>query len=212
MSAPLQRGSALACIALALVACKPADPGVAPATPAPPAASSPASDAASRAEAGDAAAQLAAVGELRIGAPFGKAPGDAAFKSAGMREVMEGDCEYYERGTLPEGMSMMVIADRIARFDVDGEGDPGVRVDARPAAAPPIPFGLWVGMDAAEAKKRLPAGVVVSPHAYVSPDGDYLTWTDKRANLALRLETLGGVVTSIYWGQPDAVELIEGCA
>lgn len=214
----MMRRGALACIALALAACKPAGPGATPApatsAPAPPAASAPAPapDAAPPAAAGDAAAQLAAVGELRVGAPFGKAPGDAAFKSAGMREVMEGDCEYYDRGTLPEGMSMMVIADRIARFDVHGEGDPGVRVDARPAAAPVIPFGLWVGMDAAEAKKRLPAGVVVSPHAYVSPDGDYLTWTDKRANLALRLETLNGVVTSIYWGQPDAVELIEGCA
>ena len=43
-------------------------------------------------------------------------------------------------------------------------------------------------------------------------NGDYLTWTDKKAGLALRLETLNGVVTSIYWGQPDAVELIEGCA
>ena len=209
----MMRGSAVACIALALAACKPVEPEATPApaaTPAPPAASAPAPG--TTPPAADAAAQLAAVGELRVGAPFGDAPGDKAFKSAGMREVMEGDCEYYDRGTLPEGMSMMVIADRIARFDVDGEGEPGVRVDARPAAAPPVPFGLWVGMDAAEAKKRLPAGVVVSPHAYVSPDGDYLTWTDKRANLALRLETLNGVVTSIYWGQPDAVELIEGCA
>lgn len=193
--APVMRGVALACLALALAACTPAPPA---ATPAP--------------EARDAAAQLAAVGDLRIGAAFGKAPGDAAFVAAGMREAMEGDCEYYDRGSLPEGMSMMVIADHIVRFDVDGEGDPGVRVDTRPADAPVVPFGLWVGMDVAEAKKRLPAGVVVSPHAYVSPNGDYLTWTDAQANLALRLETLDGVVTSIYWGRPDAVELIEGCA
>ena len=34
----------------------------------------------------------------------------------------------------------------------------------------------------------------------------------EQAKLALRLETLDGVVTSIYWGRPDAVELIEGCA
>lgn len=209
----MMRMGALACIALTLAACKPVEPEATPApaaTPAPPAASAPMPEAAP--PAADAAAQLAAVGELRVGAPFGKAPGDAAFRSAGMREAMEGDCEYYDRGTLPEGMSMMVIADRIARFDVDGEGEPGVRVDARPATAPAVPFGLWVGMDVAEAKRRLPPGVVVSPHAYVSPDGDYLTWTDKRTHLALRLETLNGVVTSIYWGQPDAVELIEGCA
>jgi len=203
--APVMRGVALACLALALAACTPAPPA---ATPAPAAAPVPAA----ATEARDAAAQLAAVGDLRIGAAFGKAPGDAAFVAAGMREAMEGDCEYYDRGSLPEGMSMMVIADHIVRFDVDGEGDPGVRVHTRPAGAPVVPFGLWVGMDVAEAKKRLPAGVVVSPHAYVSPNGDYLTWTDAQVNLALRLETLDGVVTSIYWGRPDAVELIEGCA
>ncbi|MEG1680799.1 MAG: hypothetical protein RR326_11945 [Stenotrophomonas sp.] len=159
-----------------------------------------------------ASADLGQLGELRIGAPFGKAPGDKAFVSAGMREVMEGDCEYYDKGSLPEGMSMMVVADRIARFEVDVGGDPGQRVTAAPAGAAALPFGLWVGMTVTEAKQRLPAGVVTSPHAYNSPDGDYLTWTDKAANLALRLETLDGLVTSIYWGQPDAVELIEGCA
>ncbi|MCL7714127.1 hypothetical protein [Stenotrophomonas mori] len=215
--APRLRSAALACcIASALAACAPADPGSAPATPAPPAVSTAAPATASPAADGDGgqepAAQLAAVGRLRVGAAFGKAPGDEAFKAAGMREAMEGDCEYYDQGTLPDGLSMMVIADRIARFDVRGDGDPGERLDARPAGAPAVPFGLWVGMDVAAAKQRLPAGVVVSPHAYVSPDGDYLTWTDGQAGLALRLETLNGVVTSIYWGQPDAVELIEGCA
>ncbi len=148
---------------------------------------------------------------LRIGAAFGKAPGDKAFVSAGMREAMEGDCEYYDQGTLPQGMSMMVIADRIARFEVDAVDDPGQRVTAPPADAAALPYGLWVGMTVAEAKQRLPAGVVTTAHAYNAPDGNYLTWTDKAAKLALRLETLNGLVTSIYWGQPDAVELIEGC-
>lgn len=209
------RGSTLACMLLALAACKPPEPEVRPlpagdaatlAETAQPAASQPAAPAV------DAAAQLAQVGGLRIGAPFGQGQGDDAFESAGMREVMDGDCEYYERGTLPAGMSMMVLADRIARFDVHGEGDPDARVDAPPTAAPPVPFGLWVGMSVAEAKKRLPAGVVASPHAYAWPEGEYLTWTDAQAGLALRVETWKDVVTSVYWGQPDAVELIEGCA
>ncbi len=207
MNGYLFRMGALACLGMVLAACKPPEPEVRPL----PAGAPPASPEAAPASPA-AAAQLAAVGELRIGALFGKGAGDEAFVSAGMREAMEGDCEYYDQGSLPDGMSMMVIGERIARFDVDGEGDPSVRVDAPPAAAPPIPFGLWVGMTEAEARERLPAGVVASPHAYASPDGEYLTWTDKQANLALRLETLNGVVTSIYWGQPDAVELIEGCA
>ncbi|MGH8052728.1 MAG: hypothetical protein ACREP4_02240 [Stenotrophomonas sp.] len=198
---------ALLCAVAALAACKPAEQDVAP--PAAPVSSAAVPAAASVASS---SADLAQFGELRIGAPFGKAPGDKVFVSAGMRELMEGDCEYYDKGSLPEGMSMMVLADHIARFEVDGMDDPSIKVDAPAADAPVLPFGVWVGMSVIEAKKRLPAGVVTSPHAYVSPDGDYLTWTDKAAKLAIRLETLNGLVTSIYWGQPEAVELIEGCA
>lgn len=202
----------------ALSACTPSAP--APETTAPAAVAAPqaapasavVTPAATPAAAASTGTDLSQVGTLRIGAPFGKAPGDKAFVSAGMREAMEGDCEYYDKGSLPDGMAMMVIADRIARFEVDVAGDPGVRVTAPPAGAAALPYGLWVGMTVDEAKQRLPAGVITSPHAYNSPNGEYLTWTDKAAKLALRLETLDGLITSIYWGQPDAVELIEGCA
>ena len=202
----------------ALSACAPSAPAPETTAPAPVAAPQAAPEsavvapAATPAAAASASAELGQVGTLRIGAPFGKAPGDKAFVSAGMREAMEGDCEYYDKGSLPDGMAMMVIADRIARFEVDATDGPGVRVTAPPAGAAALPYGLWVGMTVDEAKQRLPAGVVTSPHAYNSPNGDYLTWTDKAAKLALRLETLDGLITSIYWGQPDAVELIEGCA
>ncbi len=207
MSGRLVRAGALACLGVALAACKPPEPEVRPlpAGTAPAQSASPAPG--KQPPKADAAAQLASVGDLRIGAAFGHGPGDEAFEAAGMREAMDGDCEYYARGTLPEGMSMMVLGDRIARFDVHGEGDPGARSDA-----PPVPFGLWVGMSVAEARQRLPADVVASPHAYVWPDGEYLTWTDERAGLALRVETDKDVVTSIYWGQPEAVEFIEGCS
>ena len=213
----LLRSPLLLGLVAALAACAPsapapesaAAPAAPPTAPAAPAAATPTP---AVTPAASASAELGRLGELRIGAPFGKAPGDKAFVSAGMREAMEGDCEYYDKGSLPEGMSMMVIADRIARFEVDAAGDPAQHVTAAPAGAAALPFGLWAGMTVAEAKQHLPAGVVTSPHAYSSPDGDYLTWTDKAAKLALRLETLNGLVTSIYWGQPDAVELIEGCA
>lgn len=212
MSVPVLR-AALMCVVAGLAACTPAEPEVVPPAPAAPAPTVQApTPTPTPAPAAAAPADLSRFGELRIGAPFGKAPGDRAFVSAGMRELMEGDCEYYDQGSLPESMSMMVLGDRIARFEVDLEQDPSVALDAPPAGAPALPFGLWTGMRVAEAKKRLPAGVVTSPHAYNSPDGDYLTWTDKASKLAIRLETLNGVVTAIYWGQPDAVELIEGCA
>jgi len=199
-------------LAAALAACAPAEPPPQAAASAAPVAATPSPAQPAKPAPAAAAADLAHVGALRIGAAFGKAPGDKAFVSAGMREAMEGDCEYYDQGTLPQGMSMMVIADRIARFEVDAVDDPGQRVTAPPADAAALPYGLWVGMTVAEARQRLPAGVVTTAHAYNAPDGNYLTWTDKAAKLALRLETLNGLVTSIYWGQPDAVELIEGCA
>ncbi len=206
---------ALLCLVAGLAACKPAEQPVAPAaTPASEAepATAAAAPASAPTQAAAASTSLAQLGELRIGAAFGKAPGDKAFVSANMRELMEGDCEYYDKGTLPEGMSMMVLGDKIARFEVHVDGDPSIKLDAPPADAPALPYGLWVGMSAQEAKKRLPAGVITTPHAYLAPDGDYLTWTDKAKGLAIRLETFNGLVTTIYWGQPDAVELIEGCA
>lgn len=202
-------------LVVALSACTPSAPppeATASSPAAKPSGSVTAAPAATPAAAANTGTDLSQVGTLRIGAPFGNAPGDKAFVSAGMREAMEGDCEYYDKGSLPDGMAMMVIADRIARFEVDATDDPGVRVTAPPAGAAALPYGLWVGMTVAEAKQRLPDGVVTSPHAYNSPNGEYLTWTDKAAKLALRLETLDGLITSIYWGQPDAVELIEGCA
>lgn len=208
----------LLALAAALVACTPSPPAPEPTAPAtPPAAPvAPVAATPSPASAADPAASASAglgqLGELRIGAPFGKAPGDKAFVSHGMREAMEGDCEYYDKGSLPENISMMVIADRIVRFEVNETFEPGQQVAEPAPDAAVTPFNLWVGMTVAEARQRLPAGVVTSPHAYNSPNGDYLTWTDKAAKLALRLETLDGLVTSIYWGQPDAVELIEGCA
>lgn len=208
------RAVSLLGLVVALAACKPATSEHASVVTEPqvPAVQSDVATPPAVADAMPASAQLKSLGDLRIGATFGNAPGDKAFVSAGMRELMEGDCEYYDKGTLPEGMSMMVLGNRIARFELHIDGDPSIAIEAPATDAPVLPYGLWVGMSALEAKKRLPAGVVVSPHAYSSPDGDYLTWTDKADGLAIRLETLNGRVTSIYWGLPDAVELIEGCA
>ena len=206
---PLGLVAALAACAPSGSIPEPLDPVVTPDVPAAPAIATPPPAVPTTASA---SAELGQLGELRIGAPFGKAPGDKAFVSAGMREAMEGDCEYYDKGSLPENMSMMVIADRIVRFEVNTPFEPGQEVAESVPGAEVTPFHLWVGMKVTEAKQRLPAGVVTSPHAYNSPNGDYLTWTDKVANLVLRLETLDGLISSIYWGQPDAVELIEGCA
>lgn len=210
---PLLLGLVAALAACAPSAPAPPDPvapAPQPAVPVAPAATKP-SPAPAATPAASASAGLGQLGELRIGAPFGKAPGDKAFVSQGLREALEGDCEYYDKGSLPDNISMMVIADRIVRFEVNAPFEPGQQVTDPAPGAVVTPFYLWVGMTVPNAKKRLP-GVVTSPHAYNSPNGDYLTWTDKAANLALRLETLDGLITAIYWGQPDAVELIEGCA
>ncbi len=74
----------------------------------------------------------------------------------------------------------------------------------------PLLIGLAVALTACT-PSATPRAATASA-ACVSPEGDCATWTGNAARVALRLETLHGLLTPLYWGQPDAVELIEGCA
>ena len=57
-------------------------------------------------------------GEVLIGQPFSELQGEAQWHSAGLGESTAGRCEYYERGTLPEGVAMMVQDGDVVRFDL----------------------------------------------------------------------------------------------
>jgi len=146
-------------------------------------------------------------GDVLIGQRFTELAADGPWHSAGLSEGDgAGACEYYERGSLPEGVSMMVDAGHVQRFDLD-------TIDGSyEAIAQPGPFGLRLGMSLDEALKRLPPGSTRTPHAYDPDVGEYLTWQDPGSDLAIRLEIFGGVISKLYWGASGAVELKEGCA
>jgi len=228
VNAVLRQGSALL-IVVGMTACTPPDPPVlAPA--AKPAAIAPARAPASNDDVAhrpleDAVAQLPAesdadatapavvsvaldhAGDVLIGQRFSEIEADGPWHSAGLSDGRSmGACEYYERGSLPEGVSMMVDDEHVQRFDLD-------TIDGSyESIAQPGPFGLRLGMAEAEALKRLPAGSTRTPHAYDPETGYYLTWEDPGSDLAIRLEVFDGVISKLYWGASGAVELIEGCA
>lgn len=226
MNPVLRQGSALL-IVVGLTGCKPPEPPVlAPA--ATPAAIAPArlpasnDDVADRpfedapqdtppADETDAPAVVSVAldhaGDVVIGQRFSEVEADGSWHSAGLSEGDgAGACEYYERGSLPEGVSMMVDAGHVQRFDLD-------TIDGSyEAIAQPGPFGLRLGMSLDEALKRLPPGSTRTPHAYDPDVGEYLTWQDPGSDLAIRLEIFGGVISKLYWGASGAVELKEGCA
>lgn len=146
-------------------------------------------------------------GDVLVGQRFSEVEAEGSWHSAGLSEGDgSGACEYYERGSLPEGVSMMVEDGHVQRFDLD-------TIDGSyEAIAQPGPFGLRLGMSLDEALKRLPPGSTLTPHAYDPETGQYLTWQDPNSDLAIRLEMFDGTITKLYWGASGAVELKEGCA
>ncbi|MEK0265312.1 hypothetical protein QT383_02535 [Stenotrophomonas rhizophila] len=146
-------------------------------------------------------------GDVLIGQRFTELAADGPWHSAGLSEgEPNGACEYYERGNLPEGVSMMVEDDHVQRFEL------APIEESYEAITQPGPFGLRLGMTLDEALKRLPTGSTRAPHAYDPETGEYLTWQDPGSDLAIRLEIFDGVISKLYWGASGAVELIEGCA
>lgn len=232
MNPLLRQGSALLMV-VGLTGCAPPDPPVLPAPAAPlgvvapareqasndddianrPIEDAPAAPPAAEAIAADAAVPsvvsvaLDHAGDVVIGQRFTELAADGPWHSAGLSEdEPAGACEYYERGNLPEGVSMMVEDDHVQRFEL------APIEDSYEAITQPGPFGLRLGMTRDEALQRLPPGSTRAPHAYDPETGEYLTWQDPGSDLAIRLEIFDGVISKLYWGASGAVELIEGCA
>lgn len=145
-------------------------------------------------------------GEVVVGQRFSELENEGPWHAAGLAEATGGRCEVYERGSLPEGVSMMVEEGHVVRFELaplDGSQD---------TISQPGPFGLRLGMPVAEALARLPGSATATPHARDPGAGEYLTWQDPGSDLAIRLEVFDGAISTLYWGASGAVELIEGCA
>lgn len=228
MNHVLRHGGALVLV-IGMGGCTPPDPPVLAPAPAAPAAIAPAREPASNDDeaahrpiegpamftAGDGGEDQAAravvsvaldhAGEVLIGQPFSELQGEAQWHSAGLGESTAGRCEYYERGTLPEGVAMMVQDGDVVRFDLAPTDDSGQVV------LQPGPFGLHLGMPRAQAFQQLPKGVSTQPYGDDAEAGESLLWQDPGSDLAIRVEIVDGTISRMYWGASGAVDLIEGC-
>jgi len=113
-------------------------------------------------------------------------------------EAEEEGCYYATVSGLPDAVGFMMLDRRLARVDVSG---PGVRTIS----------GAEVGSSEDDIRRLYGDRVVTDPHAYMGPEGHYLTVLSSDGRHGLRFETDGQRVTGFYAGRADAIGYIEGC-
>ena len=107
-------------------------------------------------------------------------------------------CEYVTANHGYKGVSFMLVDQRLARIDVT---NPEVMTLS----------GAHVGSSQATVMSLYPGRIRVTPHAYIAPDGSYLTLLSQDRKNGIRFETDHGKVTMYYAGTAAAIEYIEGC-
>ena len=73
------------------------------------------------------------------------------------------------------------------------------------------PLGIRIGDPEAATLRKLPHGTTVEQHFYGDQDDHYLTWKQPDGDAVLRVETMEGEVTGMYWGSWASVQYVEGC-
>ena len=117
------------------------------------------------------------------------------------RGAPDGDseaCEYVAASRGYEGVSFMLLNQRLARIDVSS---PKVRTRS----------GARIGLSQEAVLALYPGRIKISPHEYTAPDGSYLTMFSPDKRHGMRFETDHGKVTVYYAGTAEAVQYIEGC-
>jgi hypothetical protein len=107
-------------------------------------------------------------------------------------------CYYVAPAADKLGVSFMLINGHLARIDVSR---PGISTLS----------GATVGMSQQQVLQLYGPRIHVSPHAYIAPDGSYLTVPSPDKKYGVRFETDAGRVTSYYAGTAEAIEYIEHC-
>jgi hypothetical protein len=143
--------------------------------------------------------RFGSLGDLHIGMSERQVAATAKAPLVHLDPVGEEEGCFYgtDRG-LPKGASLMFVDGRLARIDIS---EPGVQTWS----------GAEVGMLEARVKHLYGASLRQEPHAYVGPEGHYLTLVSSDRTLGLRFETDGTRVTSYYAGTREAIQYIEGC-
>ncbi|GAA3926780.1 hypothetical protein [Luteimonas lutimaris] len=142
------------------------------------------------------------VGALVVGDAFDeRSRASRPWVNAGVNQ--ETGCFHVTGGDLPDGLAMMVMDGRIARFEV---GPPNRGADVRP------PFGLHPGMARAAVEEAMPVDVRVSQHQYGGEGDVYIDWLVPGGRYGVRAEITNDKVDAVFWGDGDAIQLIEGCS
>jgi hypothetical protein len=101
---------------------------------------------------------------------------------------------------LPDGVSLMVVSDTVARVDIRKAGTM-TTTGAAVGDSEPRVLELYRGL------------IHVEPHKYTGPVGHYLIVTPPGDSVhRIIFETDGKVVTRYRAGRRPAVEYVEGCA
>jgi hypothetical protein len=122
------------------------------------------------------------------------------FSGEVVREPTPGDpdCYYISPKVGGDSLSFMVTEGRVSRIDVSA---PGIyTADA-----------IQVGDTEERVKAIHGENLVIEPHHYLAPDGNYLTIINGKGSLAIRFETYQGIVTAFYTGKFPEIEYAEGC-
>ncbi len=112
-----------------------------------------------------------------------------------------GNCDYATPAALPDGVSLMIIADTVERVDVI---DPSA---VRTAA------GAGIGDLESSVVASYGSAATVEPHKYTGPEGHYVVVAPPGDSVhRIIFETDGDTVTMYRVGRMPAVRYVEGCA
>lgn len=107
-------------------------------------------------------------------------------------------CQYSRPVASPDRVAFMMIDHHMARIDVM-------------AAGISTTTGIHVGSFKQDVLAAYPNQVDIQPHAYLAPEGEYLTVYSPDHRFGIRFETDHDRVTAFYAGTAQAIQYIEGC-
>jgi hypothetical protein len=139
------------------------------------------------------------VGPVRIGMTV-RELGTAVGESLQPKYDINETCGYVRPKALPQGLSVMIVQDSVARVDIV---EPGILTSE----------GAGVGDPESRVLALYGSRAKVQPHKYTGPTGHYVIVETPGDTLhRVVFETDGQIVTLYRAGRRPAVDFVEGCA